>query len=82
MQSLDPTSCRLETLIGSLLYMMTAYPRHACPRLALSIAAHLDCLARHPDADDRVRRIAGGVCGEWKRVAPAAVAAGPPKALH
>lgn len=76
MAEMDPTSCRIETLIGSLLCMMTAYRRNACRRLALSIAIHLDCLAHHPDADDSVRRIASGMCGEWKRACPSATGAG------
>lgn len=67
MDKIDPARCRIETLISGLLYMMTAYRRRSCPRLALSIAAHLDCLAHHPDAADTVRQVASGMCGEWKR---------------
>lgn len=67
MQSLDPTTCRLDTLIGALLYLMTLYRRRGCRNLARSIAAHLECLAHHPDAVETVRQVAGGMCDEWKR---------------
>lgn len=75
MQHIDPTSCRFETLIGALLYMMTLYQRVSCPKLARSIAAHLDCLAHHQDADATVREIANGMCGEWKRASTVCVPA-------
>lgn len=61
---------RLEVLIGTLLYMMTLYQRSQRRDVALSIAAHLDRLARHPDADDTVRRIANGMRSEWERTLP------------
>ena len=67
MQSIDPTSCRIDTLVAALLYLMTAYQRQGCRKLALSIAAHLDCLAQHPDAGEDVRQVAAGMHSEWKR---------------
>lgn len=63
---------RLEVLVGTLIYMMTVYHRSQRRDVALSIAAHLDCLARHPDADDTVRRIADGMRSEWERSLPPA----------
>lgn len=67
LNTIDPTTCRVETVIAALLCMMTAYQRHSCRKLAQSIATHLDCLAQHPDAARAVREIAGGMCSEWKR---------------
>ena len=63
---------RLEVLISTLIYMMTLYQRSHRRDVALSIAAHLERLARHPDADDTVRRIADGMRSEWERSVPPA----------
>ncbi|HEX7043283.1 MAG TPA: hypothetical protein VF203_01590 [Burkholderiales bacterium] len=86
MRTIDPTHCRLETLLGALLYMMTAYQKNCCRQLARSIAAHLECLAHHPDAAETVRQVAGGMCEEWKRASAGAVApvadARAPRMLH
>ncbi|HEY8554477.1 MAG TPA: hypothetical protein VIL43_08045 [Burkholderiales bacterium] len=85
MHTIDPTHCRLETLLGALLYMMTAYRKNGCRRLARSIAAHLECLAHHPDAAETVRRVASGMCDEWKRASVAAAPAAEarlPRTLH
>lgn len=63
---------RLDVLIGTLIYMMTVYHRSQRRDVALSIAAHLDRLAQHPDADDTVKRVATGMRSEWERTVPAA----------
>lgn len=57
---------RPKILVGALLHLMSAHRRNQCPRLALVIARHLECLARHPDASTIVRQISLGVCGEWR----------------
>ena len=67
MKTIDPTSCRLETLLAALLYLMTVYQRRCCPRVASVIAAHLDCLAHHPESAEAVRRVASGMSNVWRR---------------
>lgn len=76
MKEIDPHTCRIETLIGALLYLMTAYQRNRRRDVALSITAHLNCLARHPDATDIVRQIARGLAGDWTHAAHAPASLG------
>ena len=53
----DPDSSRPETVTAALLYLMTHYARTGCPRLALCISRHMQCLASHPDAAPVLRDI-------------------------
>lgn len=75
-QSEEP---RVETLTASLLYLMSHYMRSGCPRLALCVSRHMQCLAAHPDAAPVVRDICAGLHGAWTAAAepcePAAKAA-------
>ena len=57
------------TILAATLYMVTLYQRSHCPRLALSIAAHLDRLSRHPEVDAVVRSVADGMHDESHVVA-------------
>ncbi len=70
----DPQLSRLETVLGAVLYLMTAYHRTGCPRIAACIAAHLDCLAAHPHADPTIREVCAGMREEWRVAAEAAPA--------
>ena len=70
---------RAETLVAALLYLMTHHARTGCPRLALCIARHMQCLAVHPDADRVVRDICAGLHGAW---VAAALPAAPGNSLH
>jgi len=54
------------TLVAEIIQMMTAFQRSHCPKLALCIAAQLDCLCRHPDADEVVRETADNMHDEWQ----------------
>ena len=38
---------RPETLVAAVLYLMTHYARTGCPRLAVCISQHLQCLCVH-----------------------------------
>ena len=67
----DPDRSRLETVLGAVLYLMTAYHRTRCPRIAGCIAAHLDCLAAHPQADPTLREVFAGMRAEWQDAAGA-----------
>jgi hypothetical protein len=64
-----PQSSRVETVIGAVLYLMTAYQRTRCPRIAACVAAHLDCLAADPHADATIRELCAGMREEWRRAA-------------
>jgi hypothetical protein len=71
-------SNRVETLLAALLYLMTAYRRTGCPRIAACVAAHLDCVADHPGADATIREVCAGMRTEWWGTAQAA----PHKRVH
>ena len=61
----DPEMPRVETLMASLIYLMTHYARSGCPRLAVCVARHLQALAVHPDAAPVLRDICTGLSGVW-----------------
>ena len=61
----DPYESRAETVTAALLYLMTHYCRTGCPRLAVCIARHMQCLALHPDAAPVVRDICASLHGAW-----------------
>jgi hypothetical protein len=76
----DPDSSRPETVTAALLYLMTHYARTGCPRLALCISRHMQCLATHPDAAPVLRDICAGMHGAWQEAACAGRCSG--DALH
>ena len=65
---------RVETIIAATFFLMNAYHRTGCPRVAKCVAAHLDCLARHPDTDATIRAVCEGMREEWRATAEAAAA--------
>jgi len=70
---------RVETVLAALLYLMSAYQRTRCPRIAACIAAHLDCLTDHPRTDATIREVCAGMRKEWWGTAEAAA---PRKHIH
>jgi len=68
----DLQTPRPELLIAGLLHLMTHYARCGCPRLAVCISRHLQCLGAHPDADPLVRDICAGLHGAWTEAATGA----------
>jgi len=68
---------RAEILVAALLYLMTQYARTGCPRLAVCVSRHLQCLALHPEAGAVVRDTCAALHGAWGR-APESL----PEALH
>lgn len=62
----DPDVSRAETITAALLYLMTHYARTGCPRLALCVSRHMECLAMHPDAAPVVRDICASMRGAWQ----------------
>ena len=65
MSTFDPDASRAETITAALLYLMTHYARTGCPRLALCISRHMQCLSLHPDAAGVVRDICASLHGTW-----------------
>jgi hypothetical protein len=65
----EPRLSRAETVLGAVLYLMTAYHRTQCPRIAACVAAHLECLAGHPHVDATIRDVCAGMCEEWRSAA-------------
>jgi hypothetical protein len=61
--NLEPT--RVETLVASLLYLMTHYARTGCPRLAVCVSRHMQALALHPEAAPVLRDICASLHGVW-----------------
>jgi len=79
MASPESDESRVETLTAALIYLMTHYARTGCPRLAVCISRHMQCLALHPRADPVLRDICASLHGAWARTADAATEA---RALH
>ena len=76
---LDAEAARAETVTAALLYLMTHYARTGCPRLALCVSRHMQCLATHPDVAPVIRDICASLHGAWSEAAGAPPA---PGALH
>ena len=80
MQKLETEDARVETIAAATLYLMTHYSRTGCPRLAMCVSRHLQCLAAHPDAPPVLRDICAALHGSWAEVAQAGSAPSGP--LH
>jgi hypothetical protein len=65
----DPDTSRAETITAALIYLMTHYARSGCPRLALCVSRHMQCLAVHPDAPQVLRDTCAALHGAWARAA-------------
>jgi hypothetical protein len=75
--SLDSQVSRPQALIAAALYLMTHHARTGCPRLAVCIARHLQCLATHPEADPVIRDICAALHGAWAEAATGCAADSP-----
>lgn len=60
---------RVETITAALLYLMTHYARTGCPRLAMCVSRHMQCLACHPEAAGVLRDICASLHGAWEQAA-------------
>ena len=65
----QPDETRVETVTAALIYLMTHYARTGCPRLALCVSRHMQCLASHPEAAGVLREICASLHGAWSRAA-------------
>ena len=75
MQQHEPEASRPETLVAALIYLMTHYARTGCPRLAVCVSRHMQCLAVHPDSAPVVRDICASLHGAWSEAATGATRA-------
>lgn len=62
---MQPEEPRADILVTALLYFMTQYARTGCPRLAVCVSRHLQCLALHPRASAIVRDTCVSLHGAW-----------------
>jgi hypothetical protein len=69
MNEADPEASRAETIAAALIYLMTHYARTGCPRLAVCVARHMQCLALHPDAPHVLRDMCASLHGAWAQAA-------------
>jgi len=65
----DPEATRVETVVAALIYLMSHHARTGCPRLALCVSRHMQCLAAHPDAPTVLRDICASLHGAWSEAA-------------
>jgi hypothetical protein len=71
MRTPEPETARPETVTAALIYLMTHYARTGCPRLALCVSRHMQCLAAHPDAAPVLRDICASLHGAWNEASAA-----------
>lgn len=73
MRAPQPDHPSVETLSAALIYLLSRYAQTGCPRLAVCVARHLECLATHGDAAPVLRDTCAGLRGPWQQLAvPAA----------
>lgn len=65
----DPEASRPDTVTAALLYLMTHYARTGCPRLALCVSRHMQCLAANPGTAPVVRDICAALQSPWQEAA-------------
>jgi hypothetical protein len=71
MRQPEAETTRAETVMAALLYLMTHYARTGCPKLAVCVSRHMQCLALHPDAAPVVRDVCASLHGAWREAAGA-----------
>lgn len=69
MRAPDPEESRVETITAALIYLMTHYARTGCPRLAVCISRHMQCLALHCEAPAVLRDVCASLHGAWGEAA-------------
>jgi hypothetical protein len=70
MRTPNSEESRVETITAALIYLMTHYARTGCPRLALCISRHMQCLATHRDAPTVLRDVCASLHGAWSEKPP------------
>lgn len=69
MRSPELEETRVETIAAALIYLMSQYARAPCPRLAVCVARHMQCLSVHPRAAPVLRDICSALHGPWSSAA-------------
>lgn len=69
MRQPEPDTTRADTVMAALLYLMTQYARTGCPKLAVCVSRHMQCLALHPDAPAVVRDVCASLHDTWGETA-------------
>ena len=63
----DSEESRVDTVAAALIYLRTHYMRTGCPRLALCVSRHMQCLALHRDASPVLRDVCASLHGAWSQ---------------
>ena len=61
----DGLESRPETVTAALIFLLAHYARTGCPRLAICVSRHMQCLATHPDAAPVIRDVCAALHGPW-----------------
>lgn len=69
MRTPNPEETRVETITAALVYLLSHYAQTGCPRLAVCVARHMQCLALHPDAAPVLRDVCASLQGPWSEAA-------------
>lgn len=54
-----------DRLLATTIYLMSCHARSHCPRLACMIGRHLELIARHPEAGERVAVACQQLASAW-----------------
>lgn len=55
-----------ERATAALVYLMSAFARSRCPRLACMVGHHLEMLARHPESPELIRDTCAQLIPAWR----------------
>lgn len=64
----EPALPEADRLLAAAIYLMTCHARSRCPRLALIVEHHLELLARHPEAGERVATTCRQLASAWRAI--------------
>ena len=65
MKAVEDELSRVETVVAALIFLMTQHARTGCPRLALYVSRHLQCLACHAAAGPVLRATCASLHDAW-----------------
>lgn len=65
MDRAEPDTSRVETVVAALIYLMTHYARTGCPKVAMCVSRHMQCLAAHPQAAAVLREVCTSAQEIW-----------------
>lgn len=69
MHAPEPEESRVEVITAATIYLMAHFARTGCPRVAVCVSRHLQCLALHPDAPPVLRDICAALHGSFTEAA-------------